>query len=140
MSSTIHSFGDEDTALSPVIAVILMVAVTVVLATVIAAFVLDVGQNTTPTAQAGIDIEQDAGESEVTISVNSVQQADILEINEGSCTYNETNGDFDSNQELGNPAAGDSHTLTSCTPGDDVQIIGTYNGKESVIATHNYQG
>jgi len=49
--------GDSDErAVSPVIGVILMVEITVILAAVIAAFVLDMGSNQSSPAQAGLDI------------------------------------------------------------------------------------
>ncbi len=49
---------DDEKAVSPVIGVILMVAITVILAAVIGTFVLGLGdqvQNTTPRAQFGFD-------------------------------------------------------------------------------------
>jgi len=51
---------NEDDAVSPVIGVILMVAITVILAAVIASFVLGLGntQSTTPTASFSFDYEQ----------------------------------------------------------------------------------
>jgi flagellin-like protein len=50
---------NDDDAVSPVIGVILMVAITVILAAVIASFVLGLGntQSTTPTASFGFDYE-----------------------------------------------------------------------------------
>lgn len=59
LKSWIH---DEDRGVSPVIGVILMVAITVILAAVIAAFVLDLGQGQSVNAQVGIDISQDGTE------------------------------------------------------------------------------
>ncbi|QLG50044.1 type IV pilin [Natrinema halophilum] len=47
---------DNERAVSPVIGVILMVAITVILAAVIAAFVMDMGSNQSAPAQAGLDI------------------------------------------------------------------------------------
>jgi len=54
---------NEDDAVSPVIGVILMVAITVILAAVIASFVLGLGntQSTTPTASFSFDYEADTG-------------------------------------------------------------------------------
>jgi len=48
---------DEERAVSPVIGVILMVAITVILAAVIAAFVLDMGQGQSASATAGLNVE-----------------------------------------------------------------------------------
>ncbi|WP_255168500.1 type IV pilin [Natrononativus amylolyticus] len=49
--------NDEERAVSPVIGVILMVAITVILAAVIAAFVLDMGQSQSSTASAGVSVD-----------------------------------------------------------------------------------
>jgi len=52
---------NDEKAVSPVIGVILMVAITVILAAVIGTFVLGLGdqvQSTTPQAQFGFDVEQ----------------------------------------------------------------------------------
>jgi flagellin-like protein len=49
---------DDRRAISPVIGVILMVAITVILAAVIAAFVLGFGQTQDPAPQATVDFEQ----------------------------------------------------------------------------------
>lgn len=69
--------GDEDErAVSPVIGVILMVAITVILAAVIAAFVLDLGGSVQQEAQAGVTIDVDEGEDEIQIQVTSLGNAD----------------------------------------------------------------
>ena len=63
--------ADDDRAVSPVIGVILMVAITVILAAVIGTFVLGLGdqvQDTTPNTQIGIDIDEDT-EDEIDITV-----------------------------------------------------------------------
>ena len=59
-------FTDER-AVSPVIGVILMVAITVILAAVIGAFVLGIGgdQEQTPQASISLDLDPDAGEIEI---------------------------------------------------------------------------
>lgn len=59
----------DDRAVSPVIGVILMVAITVILAAVIAAFVLDIGPGDTDPS-ASIDFNQ--GDGEVTVELNSL--------------------------------------------------------------------
>ncbi|ELZ20608.1 hypothetical protein C475_20133 [Halosimplex carlsbadense 2-9-1] len=59
----IKQLFDDDDAVSPVIGVILMVAITVILAAVIASFVLGLGnqaQQGAPTATIGFDYEQTA--------------------------------------------------------------------------------
>ncbi|WP_415381455.1 type IV pilin [Halosimplex sp. TS25] len=64
----------EDDAVSPVIGVILMVAITVILAAVIASFVLGMGPSNdpTPTATIGMDYEEmDTDEGVLTLSHES---------------------------------------------------------------------
>ena len=60
-------FNDDD-AVSPVIGVILMVAITVILAAVIASFVLGLGDQasqTTPTASFAFDYEESSGTDDI---------------------------------------------------------------------------
>ena len=58
---------EEERAVSPVIGVILMVAITVILAAVIAAFVLDIGPgDSTITASADLEADGDSVEIDVT--------------------------------------------------------------------------
>ncbi|ELY85051.1 type IV pilin [Natrinema gari] len=71
---------DEQRAVSPVIGVILMVAITVILAAVIAAFVLDLGGSVSQEAQAGVSIEVDEGNDEIQIEVKSIGNADHVNI------------------------------------------------------------
>ena len=59
----------EERAVSPVIGVILMVAITVILAAVVGAFVLGLGDQVSETApSAQISFEYDSGEGEVTLT------------------------------------------------------------------------
>ena len=51
-------FGDDERAVSPVIGVILMVAITVILAAVIATFVLDLGGDQEQAPQASFSFEK----------------------------------------------------------------------------------
>jgi len=53
----------DDSAVSPVIGVILMVAITVILAAVIGTFVLGLGENVDGTTSAGVSVEQTPGTS-----------------------------------------------------------------------------
>ena len=59
---------EEERAVSPVIGVILMVAITVILAAVIAAFVLDIGPGDS-TISAAADVSDDG--DEITVEINS---------------------------------------------------------------------
>ncbi|MFC7231116.1 type IV pilin [Saliphagus sp. GCM10025308] len=68
--------NESERAVSPVIGVILMVAITVILAAVIAAFVLDLGSNTgQASVNAVVDIEGDDTDT-ITISITEMGDAD----------------------------------------------------------------
>ncbi|WP_090379227.1 type IV pilin [Natronobacterium texcoconense] len=87
------AFGtEENRAVSPVIGVILMVAITVILAAVIATFVLGVGDDIQEDPQAGVSID-DADETEVEVSVTSLGNADgvaLVHPSNGSVIENDT--------------------------------------------------
>ncbi|MFP9059628.1 type IV pilin [Natrialbaceae archaeon A-chndr2] len=65
---------DEERAVSPVIGVILMVAITVILAAVIAAFVLDLGSGISEEAQAGVSFDQEGSGNSAEIKVTYASQ------------------------------------------------------------------
>ncbi|MEY7848564.1 type IV pilin [Natrarchaeobius sp. A-rgal3] len=96
----------DERAVSPVIGVILMVAITVILAAVIAAFVLDLGGSVGQEAQAGVTIEVDESAEEVQVEVTSLGNADHVNLS----------GDVDDDNlfdgEGLNMTVGDTTTLT----------------------------
>jgi|GEM_PF-274301 len=69
----------DDSGVSPVIGVILMVAIAVILSAVIGTFVLGLGQATGSSGSAGVSIEKEAGES-VTVTVTNPGNLDGLRI------------------------------------------------------------
>jgi flagellin-like protein len=118
-------FADDD-AVSPVIGVILMVAITVILAAVIGAFVLDIGGSQESAPQAQWEYADDApGSGEITIKHNggdTVTETDQITIN----------GDVNAS----------SSTLQSVTNGHDsmsagdsviVEADGTTEGQVSLV-------
>ncbi|WP_084777785.1 type IV pilin [Natrialba sp. SSL1] len=70
----------DERAVSPVIGVILMVAITVILAAVIAAFVLDLGGSVGQEAQAGVTIDVDESDQHIQVEVTSLGNADHVDI------------------------------------------------------------
>ncbi|AFO57269.1 hypothetical protein NJ7G_2027 [Natrinema sp. J7-2] len=72
--------NQEERAVSPVIGVILMVAITVILAAVIAAFVLDLGGSVGQEAQAGVTIEVDEQADQIQVEVTSIGNSDYVNI------------------------------------------------------------
>lgn len=111
----------DDRAVSPVIGVILMVAITVILAAVIGAFVLGLGnqvQETAPNAQISItEIEADAG---------GVQSVTIV--------HNGGDGFTDENtEEIRVTVGGEAFNQTSSFPiesGDEITLTGTDVGSQ----------
>jgi len=86
----------EDDAVSPVIGVILMVAITVILAAVIGAFVLDIGGNQQQVPQASWDFDQSTHDVD-DVDGDSVDSADqfpqVTVSHEGGDTISESNID-----------------------------------------------
>jgi len=75
--------GNDDSAVSPVIGVILMVAITVILAAVIGTFVLGLGENVEQNARAGINADVDATDQNVTMSVTTLDNSDYVLVRGG---------------------------------------------------------
>nr|WP_049990388.1 type IV pilin N-terminal domain-containing protein [Natrinema salifodinae] len=125
--------SDDERAVSPVIGVILMVAITVILAAVIAAFVLDMGSSQSQNAQAGVSFDEES--DVVTVSVTSMDRAESLEIQSGACD----SPDYNSGSAL--EGVGETATVDCNSAGDSttIQVIGEYDGSENVITTYDYE-
>ena len=79
-------FNADDRAVSPVIGVILMVAITVILAAVIGTFVLGLGDQIGGSATAGVTVDGD-NTTEVTVTLTNTGTAENVKI------VNSTSGD-----------------------------------------------
>ena len=121
---------------SPVVGVILMVAVTVILAAVIGAFVLDLGNNVQANPQAGVTFDQTSpsdatqGDADVTIQVISMENADSL-----SVQYDETDN-TGTIEAFTDSSVGDTATVTNASAGEEITVIGTLDGKDAVLQTY----
>jgi len=111
---------DDDRAVSPVIGVILMVAITVILAAVIGTFVLGLGdqvQSTTPQASFGFDTAD--SKEEVTVTHESGDTIDSNNLNltvTANFTYetgvdNVTSASWNTMGTTGDVSAGTSETI-----------------------------
>jgi len=100
--------GDER-AVSPVIGVILMVAITVILAAVIGAFVIGIGDDQETVPQASFDFDYDGEANELDVTHSTGQSIDI---NELSFSGTESIDDMDSDDWADPVSAGDTVTLT----------------------------
>ena len=117
------AFQDSERAVSPVIGVILMVAITVILAAVIGTFVLGLGDQLGQNANAGVSVDKTDTNATVTlVDKGNVQQVNI------------TNGTSPPAANLTD--VGDSETVDFNDDGDDIQVIGVLpDGTETVIRT-----
>ena len=130
-------FNDDD-AVSPVIGVILMVAITVILAAVIASVVLGLGDSASEqTPQASFSFDYDNGGSpELTITHDggdSIDRARLSVIDGGS-----TAGGSWSSSEV---SAGDSYDIStlSGSSGDTVSVVWTDADEESSATLAEYE-
>ena len=138
-----------DDAVSPVIGVILMVAITVILAAVIAAFVLGLGDTSDPAPQVSFDYDYndaDASPSEVLdVTVESGDTFDAGNVNVVVDGNSEPLTDFSSFGDGSTISAGDEFTINDTTnghgtaveAGDRVDITFTpeSGGESNVIGT-----
>lgn len=129
-------FFTDDSAVSPVIGVILMVAITVILAAVIGSFVLNLGGSLQQSApQASFDF--DYSDSDVTITHSS---GDSI-TDDGTGDLNVTNGANSSSWDSSFPVtAGDSMTWGSgnYSSGDTIRVVWTStNGETSATLSES---
>ncbi|MFC4542023.1 type IV pilin [Halosolutus amylolyticus] len=103
--------NEEERAVSPVIGVILMVAITVILAAVIAAFVLDLGGSVSQEAQAGVTIEYDNASDEIQVEVTSLGNSDYVVLGSDAEDLNSSVYDTSANEYGEKLTAGDTVTI-----------------------------
>ncbi len=136
----IKQLFDDDRAVSPVIGVILMVAITVILAAVIGTFVLGLGdqvQSTTPQASFGFDTENDQADVVITHETGDTIDAPDVKISATADYGTEENGQtWDTLQnDDGEVSAGDSVTITYDADAPDND--GSDWGGETVRVVYN---
>ncbi|MEF8978951.1 MAG: type IV pilin N-terminal domain-containing protein [Haloarculaceae archaeon] len=121
----------DDGAVSPVIGVILMVAITVILAAVIASFVLGLGDSTTVSPQASLDADYTADESNLTITHNSGDSVVASEVylrgsgfnNSGSTWQNYSSGEsFSGDNGWNATISGEVENKDAITAGDQLTV------------------
>lgn len=113
--------GLTDKGVSPVIGVILMVAITVILAAVIGTFVLGLADDLDQNAQAAVTYD-----GADTITVNSVQAADEVAVSSGGSELDSVSG---------SALAGETLDVSGASSGDELVVTATLDGSENVIQT-----
>jgi flagellin-like protein len=110
----------DSRAVSPVIGVILMVAITVILAAVIGTFVLGLGDSVQTNVQAGATVSADSANDRITVTFTSSQtQGATLEVDLNAIT----SGGSDDSASLS--TVGQSTTFTGLSNGDDYSVVVT---------------
>jgi flagellin-like protein len=124
----------EERAVSPVIGVILMVAITVILAAVIGTFVLGLGQNVQSTPQASFDFDFNSSNTSVDVTHNG---GDTLEVGENTATVEITSTSGNTvewapaNESDDAVSAGDTQSYSYGSAGDTVRVVWTGPNNES---------
>ncbi|QSG08394.1 type IV pilin [Halapricum desulfuricans] len=151
----------DDDAVSPVIGVILMVAITVILAAVIASFVLGLGDTTNTTPQASFDFDYDSAGNGTNASVADLAQSSSanttgnltvthesgdsinenrLSITDGDHTIEDLSSNFSSTIDDGEKI-GAGTTLTFGVDSDDtVRIVYTDESGDSSSTLSTWEG
>ncbi len=132
LKERMEAVADRDfgRAVSPVIGVILMVAITVILAAIIGTFVMGLGNSVDSNVQAGAAVDFDSANDEVTVTFNSEQTKDT---NLTVSYY--VNGTEKSSREANLSNIGDSN-IETFSNGDRVKVVvtATSGQKSTVIA------
>ncbi|MEF8819366.1 MAG: type IV pilin N-terminal domain-containing protein [Haloferacaceae archaeon] len=124
----------EDRAVSPVIGVILMVAITVILAAVIGTFVLGLGQNVQSTPQASFGFDFDRSNTSVNVTHNG---GDRLEVGENTNNVRIVSTDNDETTWIGTSvsektiSAGSTKEHVYSNSGTNVRVVWTGTNNES---------
>jgi flagellin-like protein len=121
--------SDED-AVSPVIGVILMVAITVILAAVIGTFVLGLGGSTASAPQAQFTFQNDTSPSATVPGACSITSASGSGVGFLNATHD--GGDSIPASTLSWSAGGGSHEVTACFPDDADVTAGDSFGTQAV--------
>lgn len=124
--------SEDERAVSPVIGVILMVAITVILAAVIAAFVLDLGGSVGEEPQAGVNVESTDG-ANYSVSVTSMGNSDgIAVVNSSGQTVQTIEEDPAHITSTGGEVevSADADGIGSLTAEDDAVNVVAYIGSD----------
>jgi len=133
---------NDDDAVSPVIGVILMVAITVILAAVIATFVLGLGDSLSNSApQATFSFDYD-GSSTLTVTHDGGDKIPESEIGlRGASTGSDEGPPIDwdggANTDI---SAGGSYDYTGVDPGDTVRVIWESTDGDSTATLGRWEG
>ena len=125
----------EDRAVSPVIGVILMVAITVILAAVIGTFVLGLGDQvstTAPQAQFSFDYDQSGDTVTITHDGGDTIQSDQLTISNSNASVS------DQTFAAGDVSSGSSQTIDGYS-GDTIRVVWSSPSDDSTATIGRFE-
>ena len=130
----------DDNAVSPVIGVILMVAITVILAAVIGTFVLGLGQNVQSTApQASFSFDESSNDVTITHDGGDTISEDNLKV---TVDGTKANGIWDSSNDVtagtSVDVVADSSNIGSLSSNDVIRVIWTSDSGENSQTLSEY--
>jgi len=131
-------FNSDDRAVSPVIGVILMVAITVILAAVIGTFVLGLGDSlgdSQPTAQLSAELDESANEVNIEHSGgDSIDSGTLNVVVTSAATNEEANGTIDQRLSVGDTVnSGSLGSGTNVSANTDVRIRIIHQPSDSIL-------
>ena len=138
-------FNSDDRAVSPVIGVILMVAITVILAAVIGTFVLGLGDSlgdNQPTAQLSVDVDVDEEDPTVTVNHNGGDSiaGGELRVVVSNATGESVQGDIPDRLSVGDSVSdGENSPGITVDPGTDYRVRIIHDPSDSVILDRSFQ-
>jgi flagellin-like protein len=118
-----------DSGVSPIVGVILMVAITVILSAIIATFVLDLGGTVSQNPAAGVTFDEES-EDQVTVQLVSLENADHVDV---SATGS---GPVMVAEDSTLSTVGDTTSVIGLSSGGTITVTATLDGKTSVIQTY----
>jgi flagellin-like protein len=133
----------KDGAVSPVIGVVLMVAITVILAAIIGTFVLGLGQETNAGANAGASFDQ-VNDSAVRVTITSAPRADSITLSSSSSDGSFATSSWDlsdtgTSQLVGKTTLYEDNTNNDVA-GDTLTVQATYQGETQVVQQYTVGG
>lgn len=133
----------DNRAVSPVIGVILMVAITVILAAVIGTFVLGLGDSVSQNAQAGTSIDQSCDSTQddpctVTVTITSMPQASSVDVKtvDGNGDSDPSGGEVGTSVGASQKFGTQGEAGSGFESGDQITVTASYEGETTVIQTY----
>jgi flagellin-like protein len=153
----LKQFFTDDDAVSPVIGVILMVAITVILAAVIASFVLGLGDSTQTTPSASFDFDYQQGDSSTddTFSTGTTGDGILIITHESGDSIDATQIDITGSSETASNSMNlvDDGSFTSSdeisagtefsvrmNDGDSIRVVYTGESGDSSSTLQTFEG